>query len=158
MRISNVAALTALSALLLGTNACSLLGTYATSAQSMMAQPGAAASPTTPGAASPGTPASSPSQPSGSEESAKTATPSTVSVSLHNGCKETVKLFFGAKPKFGSGRYSSLSSNTRTNETFRPGDQLWIVDDSQNGVSNVTISETTREIEVASSCDELRAK
>lgn len=155
MRTSNLATLTALSALLLGTNACSLLGTYASSAQSMMAQPSAATTPASPAGA---TPTTTPSTPTTPEKSAESKAPSSVSVSLHNGCKETVKLFFGAKPKFGSGRYSSLSSNTRTNESFRPGDQLWIVDDGQNGVSNVTIGDTTREIEIASSCDELRAK
>ena len=155
MRNSNFASLIAMSALLLGANACSLLGTYASSAQSMMAQPGAATSPATPAGA---TPATTPSEPASTEKAKETSVPSSVSVSLHNGCKSTVKLFFGEKPKFGSGRYSSISSNTRTNETFRPGDQLWIVDEGQNGVSNVKISESTREIEIASSCDELRAR
>ncbi len=133
-------------------SACSMLGTYAGSASSMMSQPGVAATgaPTTP-SASPATPAVTP--------EAETATaPATVSVTLVNACSDTVKVFFGDKPKFGSGRYSSLSSNSRTNQTFKPGDQLWIVDDGQNGVANAKIEASTREIEVASGCKTLRAR
>jgi hypothetical protein len=137
-------------------SACSMLGTYAGSASSMMSQPGVAATgaPTTPSSpTTPATPAATP------EAETKTASaPSTVSVTLVNTCSDTVKVFFGDKPKFGSGRYSSLSSNSRTNQTFKPGDQLWIVDDGQNGVANAKIEASTREIEVASGCKTLRAR
>lgn len=137
-------------------NACSLLGAYANSASSMMTQPGAtagispAASPAAAPTASETTDAEKPAQ--------EPKAPSTVSVSLHNDCPETVKLFFGDKPKYGSGRYSSLGSNTRTNHTFQPGDQLWIVDDSQNGIESVTVEAGTRGIDVLSSCDGFRTR
>jgi hypothetical protein len=39
-----------------------------------------------------------------------------------------------------------------------PGDQFWIVDDAQNGVANVAVSESTREIEILDSCDRLAAR
>lgn len=78
--------------------------------------------------------------------------PQTVSVSLRNGCPNTVKLFFGDKPKFGSGRYTSLGSNTVTSYSMREGDMLWIVDDSQNGISSVSASSASRSFEVTSSC------
>ncbi|MEM9459696.1 MAG: hypothetical protein AAGF11_36300 [Myxococcota bacterium] len=84
--------------------------------------------------------------------------PSVVSVQLKNNCPSTVKLFFGTKPKFGSGRYSSLSSNTRRSESMKPGDMVWIVDDSQNGISSATVSASTREIEVTRSCTGLSAR
>lgn len=74
--------------------------------------------------------------------------PTTVSVSIKNTCGETVRVFYGDKPKFGSGTYSRLSSNTRTSKTFRPGDMIWVVDDSQNGLGGATISETTRNVEL----------
>lgn len=84
--------------------------------------------------------------------------PSVVSVQLKNNCSSTVKLFFGSKPKFGSGRYSSLGSNTRTSESMKPGDMVWIVDDGQNGVASATVSASTREIEITSSCTGLSAR
>jgi|APMed6443717190_1056831.scaffolds.fasta_scaffold13780_2 hypothetical protein len=137
-------------------SACSMLGTYAGSASSMMSQPGVAATgaPTTP--SSPAT--SSPATAAATPEAETATAPATVSVTLVNACSDTVKVFFGDKPKFGSGRYSSLSSNSRTNQTFKPGDQLWIVDDGQNGVANAKIEASTREIEVASGCKTLRAR
>lgn len=152
---NQVITLCATLALGLSANACSLLGTYANSAGSMMAQPGAATPGATPVAAS--SPAStSPSDSPKADE--KPAAPSTVSVTLRNGCSNTVKVFFGDKPKFGSGRYSSLSGNSRTNQSFEPGDMIWIVDDGQNGIDSVTVEAGTREIEVASSCDAFHVK
>lgn len=74
--------------------------------------------------------------------------PISVSVSIKNTCGETVKVFYGKKPKFGSGTYSRMSSNSRTSKSFRPGDMIWVVDDSQNGLGGATISETTRNVEL----------
>ncbi len=78
--------------------------------------------------------------------------PQTVSVSIKNECKQTVKLFFGDKPKFGSGTYSSLGSNTLTSRSMREGDMIWLVDDSQNGMGAVTVSSATRKVEILPSC------
>ncbi len=78
--------------------------------------------------------------------------PSVVSVSIKNECKKKVKLFFGKKPKFGSGTYSSIGSNTRTSRSMRPGDMVWIVDDSQNGISAATASAGTRNLKITRSC------
>jgi len=79
-------------------------------------------------------------------------------VTLRNSCKQTVKVFFGDKPKFGSGRYSSMSSNSLTSATFQPGDMLWIVDDGQNGLSAVTVAEGMREIEILEGCTGMRTR
>jgi len=156
MRLHAIAALCAIATLGLASSACSLLGTYASSASSMMNQPGVGATgvPAASSTESP-TPENAP-EAAEQNESAAPSTPSTVSVTLRNGCSDTVKVFFGDKPKFGSGRYSSLSGNSRSNHTFEPGDQLWIVDDSQNGIESVTIEEGMREVEVTSSCDAFR--
>lgn len=86
------------------------------------------------------------------------AGPTTVSVDLKNSCKDTVKVFFGDKPKFGSGTYSSMSSNSRTGKTFQPGDMVWIVDNSQNGVASVTVAAGMKEIEITSSCTSLSSR
>jgi hypothetical protein len=78
--------------------------------------------------------------------------PQTVSVTLKNSCPQTVKLFFGDKPKFGSGTYSSIGSNTSTSRSMREGDMIWIVDDGQNGISSISVSPATGRIEILDSC------
>jgi hypothetical protein len=72
-----------------------------------------------------------------------------VSVNIRSRCDKTVRVFFGDKPKFGSGTTSSISSNSIQSHSFRVGDQMWIVDEHDNGVSNTQISSSTREIEVS---------
>jgi hypothetical protein len=86
------------------------------------------------------------------------AGPSVVSVTLKNNCRETVKLFFGDKPKYGSGTYSSLSANTLTSKSFSPGDMIWIVDDSQNGISSTSVSAGMSRVEITESCTGLTAR
>ncbi|MCX4246058.1 hypothetical protein [Paraliomyxa miuraensis] len=90
-----------------------------------------------------------PSQPAG---------PTIVSITLRNTCSQTVKLFFGDKPKFGSGTYSSLGSNTSTSYSKQAGDMIWIVDDGQNGISSVTIEGGMRTVEINSDCGSFSAR
>jgi hypothetical protein len=78
--------------------------------------------------------------------------PSVVSVSLRSSCAKTVKVFFGQKPKYGSGKTSSISSNSVSSYSMKPGDMIWVVDDSDNGLSSVTISSSTREVKINSNC------
>lgn len=78
--------------------------------------------------------------------------PVVVSVTLRNRCRETVKLFFGDKPKFGSGTYSSLGGNSSTSKQMKEGDMIWVVDDGQNGLSSTTVSSNARTIEITESC------
>jgi hypothetical protein len=92
------------------------------------------------------------SQPSSSSSSSSSTASSGGSPQLKNNCSQTVKLFYGDKPKFGSGRYSSIGSNTSTSSGLRPGDMLWIVDDAQNGISSVTVSAGMQRIEITQSC------
>ena len=84
--------------------------------------------------------------------------PKTVSVSIKNECRQTVKLFYGKKPKFGSGTYSSLGSNTRTSKSMREGDMIWLVDDGQNGLGAVSVSSATRNVEILRSCNGIVAR
>ena len=62
------------------------------------------------------------------------------SVTLRGECPQTVKLFFGDKPKFGSGRTSSIGSNHVQSASMRVGDTVWVVDDSGNGLASYTAS------------------
>lgn len=89
-----------------------------------------------------------------SSASSAPAAPQVVSVSLHNDCPNTVKLFLGEKPKFGSGTNTSLGSNTTTSYQMKPGDMIWITDDSENGVSSTSIGGggTFQSIRIMPSC------
>jgi hypothetical protein len=118
--------------------------------------------PATPAGGS-GAPASAPASgettaPTEAAASEKQSGPTSVSVTIRNTCGETVKIFYGDKPKFGSGTYSTASGNSSMSHTFRPGDSFWIVDDHENGVANVTVEEGTHQIEIGSDCSKLAAR
>lgn len=93
-----------------------------------------------------------------SSSSVASSGPSSVSVTIRTRCPKTVRIFYGDKPKFGSGTTSSISSNSIQSHSFRPGDQMWIVDESDNGVSNASVSANTHEIEISSSCTGLMTR
>lgn len=135
-----------------GLGACMPLPSYNQAAgaprgSSLASSPAAAApsggDPSAPPSASPGAPSSAPAGP--------------VSVTLRSDCAKTVNVFFGKKPKFGSGTYSTIESNSVSNHSFQPGDMMWIVDGDQNGIASATVSPTTSEIDVTSSCKGLEA-
>lgn len=88
----------------------------------------------------------------GSEPASQPAAPSVVHLSMKNTCSQTVNLFFGDKPKFGSGTYTTLGSNTITSKSMQPGDMIWIVDGSQNGISSVTVDGGTKNVEINGDC------
>jgi hypothetical protein len=75
-----------------------------------------------------------------------------VSLSLHNDCPETVRLFFGNTPKFGSGTESSISSNSTESHSMREGEMVWIVDQSGNGMSSLTVSPGQTHVTITRSC------
>lgn len=92
-----------------------------------------------------------------SSSSSSTSTPAgPVSVTIRSRCGSTVRVFYGDKPKFGSGTSSTISSNSVQSKSFRAGDMMWVVDDRDNGLSSTTISQSTREIEVG--CTGLHAR
>jgi len=122
-------------------------------AQGGGASPGYASS--SPGyASSSGSPEAAP--PPGSAPSSAAAAPAgpqVVSVTLHNDCDHTVKLFLGDKPKFGSGTNTSLGSNTTTSYQMKAGDMIWITDDSENGLSSTSIGGgSSQRITITSGC------
>jgi len=128
---------------------CTSLGAYG----GVMAQPGAAGTPASGTAAA--APESAPAPAATPESAPSPSAPSVVSVSIRNSCGKTVKVFYGTKPKFGSGTYSTTGSNSVQSHSFRPGDLFWIVDQSENGVASVEVTAATREIEIRGSCTEL---
>jgi hypothetical protein len=84
--------------------------------------------------------------------------PKYASFTLRNSCRETVKVFYGQTPKFGSGRSSTVSGNSQQNENMREGDLLWIVDASGNGVSSYTASASTHEVIINEACTGFQAR
>jgi hypothetical protein len=75
-----------------------------------------------------------------------------VSLSLHNDCPRTVRLFFGNTPKFGSGTESSISSNSTESRSMREGEMIWIVDEAGNGMSSLTVSPGQTHVTITRSC------
>jgi hypothetical protein len=104
-------------------------------------------------------PATGPASSSSSTAPAAASAPAgPVSVTIRSACSKQVKVFYGEKPKFGSGTYSSIDSNSVQSHSFRPGEMLWVVDESQNGLGSATISANTRELEITSSCSGVSAR
>jgi hypothetical protein len=99
-----------------------------------------------PGPAAAAEPAPHGSAPAGAQPAA--SAPAVVSVTLVNRCSSTVPVFYGEKPGFSSGTQSSLSGNSRQSRSMRPGEQIWLTDDSRRGLGSVTISASTREVQV----------
>jgi hypothetical protein len=98
-------------------------------------------------------PAPPPNTYGGAPAASAPAAPQVVSVTLHNDCNHTVKLFLGDKPKFGSGTNTSLGSNTTTSYQMKPGDMIWITDDSENGLSSTSIGGgSSQRINITSGC------
>ena len=122
-------------------------------------QPGGAGAPGSPtDPAAPAAGATAPQNPTSGEGTASTSGPKTVSVSIRSACAKTVPVFYGDKPKFGSGTRSTVSSNSVSNKTFEPGDKVWVTDDKEEGLGSVTIEESTRTIEIGSDCRSISAK
>lgn len=96
--------------------------------------------------------------PASAETNTAPAGPVTVSVTIRSSCDHTVPVFYGEKPGFSSGTRSSVSSNSVSSQTFQVGDLMWVLDDSDQPLSSTSISASTREIEINSSCSGLSAR
>ncbi len=81
-----------------------------------------------------------------------------VNVTIRSSCSRTVSVFYGDKPKYGSGTTSSISSNSINSHSFRDGDMFWVLDGSGNGVASVTVTQGVRSLEILGSCTDLSAR
>lgn len=112
-------------------------------------EPGAAASPSEPGATT-----------SSDGAGAASSTPVPTSIEVHSDCPQTLPLFIGEKPKFGSGTKTSIGSNTTT--TFpRKSDgtaMIWIIDEQENGVASVSVTPQTKKVEIGRDCKAISAR
>lgn len=95
----------------------------------------------------------------GTSESTPAAAPAgPVSVDIRSSCGKTMPVFYGEKPGFSSGTFSSIESNSVESHSFQPGEQMWLVDDNRNPISSVTISPGMHELEIESSCASIAAR
>lgn len=97
------------------------------------------------------------SPPAGGGNADKPSGPGPVSFSMRNSCRETVHLFYGQTPKFGSGHTDQMSGNSVHSESQQPGTMIWIVDDSENGVASFSVSAGIHELEIGPSCTSFMA-
>ncbi len=74
------------------------------------------------------------------------------SLTLKNNCRETVPMFIGDKPRFGSGTSTSIGSNTISSFSGNAPETFWITDKSGNGVSAFTVSPGSHRMQILSSC------
>lgn len=78
--------------------------------------------------------------------------PGNYSLSLKSECPRTLKVFFGDKPKFGSGTTKHISSNSISSHSGFAGKMMWILDSSGNGVSSYMLSAGRHNIKITKSC------
>ena len=88
----------------------------------------------------------------GSGGGAAPSGPQIDSLSLHNDCAQTVKLFLGDKPKWGSGTSTTIGSNVTQSFTLNPGDKVWIVDQNDEGVTSYAGQPGMHSMKITSSC------
>jgi hypothetical protein len=74
------------------------------------------------------------------------------SLSLHNSCNRTVKLFIGEKPPFSSGTNTSLGSNTTTSYSGTAPENIWVVDDSGHPLSSYTTRPGMQTMQILETC------
>jgi len=94
-----------------------------------------------------------------STPSAHDTTVTPITIDVHNDCTDSVPLFLGDKPKFGSGTKTSVSSNSTT--TFPRNNDgtltVWIIDEQENGLASVHVTKRMKKIEIGRSCRTLDA-
>jgi len=103
-------------------------------------------------------PSSSGSSGGGSSGGGSSAPSGPVSVTIRSSCPKTVPVFYGNKPKYGSGTQSSVSTNSVSSHSFREGDMMWVTDESGNGLDGFTVTRGTSTIEIDSSCSRLSGR
>jgi hypothetical protein len=132
--------------------------------------PSAGSMPETTGAPMGGGPSSSspssasgfgaPSAPSAPKAPATPSASLPTSVEIHSDCSKTVPVFYGDKPKFGSGTKSSVSSNSTSSQGRKSDGTLtvWIIDEQENGVASVKVTPDTKRVTIDSSCKSISAR
>ncbi|MFO0675355.1 MAG: hypothetical protein U0169_02400 [Polyangiaceae bacterium] len=91
---------------------------------------------------------------------AKASDPVPTTVEIKNECTKSVPVFYGEKPKFGSGTKSTLGGNS-INSIGRGADGslvVWITDKNENGLVKANVTKETKRVVVASDCKAIHAE
>lgn len=102
----------------------------------------------------------SPQAPQAKSAGGPSSTPILTTVEIHSDCTKTTPVFYGEKPKFGSGTKSSIGSNTTTSASRKSDGTLtvWIIDEQENPIASVHVGPTTRRVEIDRSCRQITAR
>lgn len=86
--------------------------------------------------------------------------PIPTTVEVRSECSKTVPVFYGEKPKFGSGTRSSVSSNSISSQGRKADGTLtvWIIDDKENGIASAQVTPDTKRVVIDRSCTSIRAE
>ncbi|AKT43882.1 hypothetical protein [Chondromyces crocatus] len=81
-------------------------------------------------------------------------------VQIRSECSKTVPVFYGEKPKYGSGTRSTVSGNSISSWSRKADGTLvvWIIDDKENGLASARVTPDTQRVVVDRSCTSLRAE
>lgn len=71
---------------------------------------------------------------------------------LKNRCRRTVRLFIGRKPRFSSGRNTSLGGNTVTSYSGSAPQTIWIVGSSGRGIGSYALGAGSHQLVITRSC------
>lgn len=98
--------------------------------------------------------------PQGKSAGGPSSAPIPTSVEIHSDCTKTIPVFYGEKPKFGSGLKSSVSSNSTSSATRKSDGTLtvWIIDEHENPIASAHVGPTTRRVEIDRSCTQITAR
>ncbi len=81
-------------------------------------------------------------------------------VEVRSECSKTVPVFYGEKPKYGSGTRSSVSANSISSAGRKADGTLtiWIIDNSENGIASARVNKDTKRVIIDRSCTSIRAE
>jgi hypothetical protein len=118
------------------------------------------ASPSSPSSGSSFSAPSTPSAPSAPKAPTASTASIPTTVEIHSDCSKTVPVFYGDKPKFGSGTKSSVSSNSTSSQGRKSDGTLtiWIIDEQENGLASVKVTPDTKRVTIDSSCKSISAR
>jgi hypothetical protein len=110
--------------------------------------------------ASPSSGFGAPASPQGKAASAAPSASIPTTIEIHSDCAKTTPVFYGEKPKFGSGTRSSIGSNTTTSASRKSDRSLtvWIIDEQENGIASVRVEPTMKRVEIDRSCRQITAR
>lgn len=107
-----------------------------------------------------GGPGAAPGAPQAKSAGGPSSPPFSTTVEIHSDCSKTTPVFYGEKPKFGSGTKSSISSNSTTSAGRKSDGTLtvWIIDEQENGIASVRVEPTTKRVDIDRSCRHITAR